>query len=92
MTCEKYLIMLTKKLSKQILRASCATRRPLSSLAKFQPDLEYLLDASNREEIKANTSRRRGRGDVDAVADIAKELRVSFRSLYLALIRASPVP
>ena len=85
--------MLTKKLSKQILslRASCATRRPLSSLAKFQPDLEYLLDASNREEIKANTSRRRGRGNVDAVADIAKELRVSFRSLCFALIRASPL-
>ena len=68
--------MFVTKLSKHILRAPGASHRPLSSLAKFQPDLEYLLDPSKREEIKANTARRRGHGDVDAVAQIAKELMV----------------
>ena len=73
-------IMFATKFSKHIIRAPApgVSHRPLSSLAKFQPDLEYLLDPSNREEIKTNTARRRGRGDVDAVAEIAKELRVSW--------------
>ena len=76
-------IMFASKFSKHIIRAPCASHRPLSSLSKFQPDLEYLLDPSNREEIKTNTARRRGRGDVDAVAEIAKELRVSwFDSMF----------
>ena len=51
--------------------------RALSSLAKFQPDLEYLVDPKKRDEIKANTARRRGRGDVDAVAEMSKQLQVS---------------
>ena len=67
--------MFATKFTKHILRVP-ALHRPLSSLAQFQPDLEYLLDPSNREEIKANIRRRRGRGDVDAVDMIAKELRV----------------
>lgn len=70
--------MFTTKLSKHIIRAPGASHRALSSLPKFQADLEYLLDPSKREEIRANTARRRGRGDVDAVAEVAKELRVSW--------------
>lgn len=87
--------MFTTKLSKHIIRAPGASHRALSSLPKFQADLEYLLDPSKREEIRANTARRRGRGDVDAVAEVAKELRGNPEDEYLGarlLHEASAIP
>jgi seryl-tRNA synthetase len=55
------------------LSSSC--RRQLSALSTFHPDLPYLLNPANRNEIKANAERRNaGQADIDRLAQLARQL------------------
>ena len=50
------------------------TQRGFHDAPSATPDLAYILDPANREEIAANVARRKGVGDIDAVHAMAKQL------------------